>query len=292
MKTAPLLAAAGLLAGLAAPLQAGPAYIAASATARPSYTKAKSAAGGPVEPYVFFQGKFSPGQGHDKALEGTPFLAIARMLAEDLLPANLRPVSDAGRAHLVLAVEWGVTAVQSDALRDFALQDLQDDLTAFNSRTAAATGQSRPSGVSSKSQFPDLSAQLQPAATVNMDLSVAQGARQAQVESAAYNAQLLGFADEIARYQRRIQAYAASHSEGDDLLNLLNDPRYFLVVQAYDYREMQKSRRPVPLWSSRVSVQAAGHTFTQILPALCHEAALYAGRSTGGVKTDAVEPGP
>jgi hypothetical protein len=293
MKTAPLLAAAGLWAAAAAPLGARPAYVAASATAEASYTQAKFPASGalPAETYLFFPGKFSPGAGHDKALEGTPFLTIARGLAEQLLPAGFQPTGDTAKARLVLAVQWGVTEVQSDAMRDFALQDLQNDLTTFNNNTAAATGQGvKPSGASSSgSKTPNPLIQLAPAATVNMDLAVADASRQAMAQSAAYNAQLLGFAEEIAKAQRAMQTFASSHSKGDELLDLLNDPRYFLVVQAYEYRPGQKSRHPAPLWTCRVSVQAAGHSFTEVLPALCREAARYAGRSSGGVQTDAVE---
>ncbi|HEX3731165.1 MAG TPA: hypothetical protein VHV47_15240 [Opitutaceae bacterium] len=295
MKTAPLLAAAGLLSSLGIPLHAGPAYIAASATAQSGYTKAKFASNAPpAEAYVFFQGNFSPGQGGDKAMAATPFLSIARTLAEDLLPLNYRPTADSSHAQLVLAVQWGVTEVQSDAMRDFALQDLQNDLSTFNNNTAASTGQGvKLSGVNTSGiKASTTMVHLTPAATVNMDLSVAEAGHQAMAQSAAYNAQLLGFADEIAKSQNQMQTFASSHSKGDELLDLLTDPRYFLVVQAFDYRQMQQSRHPLPLWTSRVSVQATGHTFTEILPALCREAALYAGRPTVEVRTDAVDLSP
>ena len=289
MKIAPLLAAGALL-GAALPLHAGPAYIAASTTAQSSYTKAKFPASTPpvAQAYLFFQGQLSRGEGHDKALEGTPFPTVARMLAADLRSANFQPTPDAGKAELVLAVQWGVTAVQSDPLRDFATQSLQSDLSSFNTNTAASMGISKPTGVGgSKSQA--LSATIKPASAINMDLSAADAGNQAVVQSTAYNAQLLGFAEDIAKSKRQVQGFADSHSKGDELLDLLNDPRYFLVIQAYDLRQLQKGGHPMPLWTSRVSVQAAGHTFTEILPALCREAARYAGRSTGEVKTDAVD---
>jgi hypothetical protein len=67
-----------------------------------------------------------------------------------------------------------------------------------------------------------------------------------------------------------------------DLLDELEDPRYFVVLMAYDFQLMRQSRHKL-LWETRYSVRRRGVDFDQVLPSMTEHASRYFGQDSRGL---------
>lgn len=96
------------------------------------------------------------------------------------------------------------------------------------------------------------------------------------------NARLLGYVDEI-NYRDTPARFGGAGDAYLDLWDDIESERYYVIIAAYDFREMAKSKgeKPKMLWSTRVSVRAQGNRFNETLAAMLKRAAPYFGENTG-----------
>ncbi len=64
----------------------------------------------------------------------------------------------------------------------------------------------------------------------------------------------------------------------------MEEPRYFIVLMAYDFEGLWKHRRHTLLWATRFSVRSQGRRFDAGIPAMIDGAAPYFGANCGGLK--------
>lgn len=214
-----------------------------SATASDEYTQRKFGGAVPKpESYLFFQGKFYGGAFHDSNLEKAEFNDIVRTLGKDLVNQNYFPSRDPQDADLLIVVHWGTTEIYQT---DFANNaGLPNDVEA----SAADNG------------------------LIVME-------QEDQLISFMINAHLLGFRQELSKASPPLGADATV--EEYKLFQSINQERYFVILMAYDYRNMRKGVRPTLLWSTRFSITGMGNNFTGSLPAMSLAAADHYGRSDG-----------
>lgn len=302
MKTKAILLAAATF--LPAALRADHSgFVTVNATASKGYVQQKFVNGAPQrQTYVFFQGKFF-GETRDPSLERLSFMDVAKILAPDLAKQNFFPTRDARSADLLIVVNWGSTLTDpsqdaADPERQFQFQDKMQSIRDYNASYSAG-GAPDPSPI-----------EFQMMITRNDQFS-------AQV-AASHTAQLLGYTDALNREIKRSWAYQDGLSaKAESYLADLNQERYFVVLMAYDFQELQRSHHaadmrtamgtpqygptatalrkgeaaPNPVWSVRMNIRADGNNFAEALPAMSAIAAEYFGKQMDGLTTSQTSVG-
>ena len=93
------------------------------------------------------------------------------------------------------------------------------------------------------------------------------------------NAGVLGFREALG-----VQSPAGfQSSRAKDLLDDLEESRYWVVLVAVDLRIMLSERRTKPLWSIRYNMRSRGTNFTSALPQMTQFASHYFGRDSHGL---------
>jgi len=94
------------------------------------------------------------------------------------------------------------------------------------------------------------------------------------------NARVLGYADDLADASD-IRRWAGGGDRFKDLIIDVEESRYFIVVSAYDFQELLKTKKQKLLWQTRVSVRSPGNSFDDAYLAMLKSAAPYFGQNSG-----------
>jgi hypothetical protein len=274
-------------------------FVTVNASASKGYTQRKFSNGAAQrQTYVFYQGKFF-GETNDPALQRMTFLDVAKVLAPDLAKQNYFPTRDAGAADLLIVVNWGSTLTDptqnsADPERQFQFQDKMQSIRDYNSVFSTGSGNADPS-------------------PITFQMMIGRNDQFSAQVAASYNARLLGYTDALNREMNHSWAYQDGLSaKAESYLADLNQERYFVVLMAYDFRELRRSHRaddaraamgspqfaattttalrksdsaPNPLWSLRMNIRADGNNFSEALPAMSAIAAEYFGKQMDGLAT-------
>jgi hypothetical protein len=236
--------------------------IAVSSTAAPDYTREQPGQKGPrPETYVFAEGRFFPGKTKDASVDRLAFKDLVRQLAPDLAQQRFFPAKEAAAADLLIYVHWGVSEVHDDPLREASLAALGPALQAMQAQ-ATETGLADPSAVN---QVADA-------------LSWAQENQQGAMQR---NAVLLGYARDLGRQDGTDGGYVDTRRQL--LLTELAEERYFVVLQAFDYKSVQKGGQPKLRWVTRLSVRTYGNNFREALPVLAQAGSHVFGRQVNSL---------
>lgn len=232
--------------------------IAVSSTAAPDYVRA-TLTGGALKPesYIFTRGHFLGGGTVDRGLQQTSFESLARKLAPDLAKQSYLPTRDVASADLLIVVHWGTSMVFDDSMRDTQLERLNGELASYRAAVAEVGGVADVSALNS----------------VSYDLQNGQDNAEFALQQ---NAKLLGYTRTLNaaggrdNYQTEQQKFLAAE---------LSEERYFVVLMAYDYQAMRKTKESKLLWVTRLSVRSPGNNFTEALPVLSQAGSHVYGRN-------------
>jgi hypothetical protein len=75
-----------------------------------------------------------------------------------------------------------------------------------------------------------------------------------------------------------------------DMLDELEQDRYFVVLMAYDFQEMTRKKSKL-LWELHMSVREHSNEFDKRLPGMAADAAAFLGRDSGGLNHLALPEG-
>jgi hypothetical protein len=78
-------------------------------------------------------------------------------------------------------------------------------------------------------------------------------------------------------------AFTALHSRSQDLIDEIEDNRYFVVLMAYDFQVLLKEKKHKLLWETRYSIRQRGNAFDRQLAAMTEYASKYFGQDTHGL---------
>ena len=218
-----------------------------------------------------------------KVVDHVTFPSLVRLLAPKLVQQNFYPSRNAMAADLLLVVSWGETTPFSDAYLKNANANLS---SAMNSRSVAesAVKESMDRGERQFSmdgiQSPARSVRDAARDDAESQLFQAQLFEQLRIQSNEATARLLGYVEEINR-RNNPSRFAGTGDYFNELINDLETPRYYVIVQAYDFQAAVKENRRQLLWSTRISIPASGSEFDKCLPAMLADASEYFGRSSG-----------
>jgi hypothetical protein len=94
------------------------------------------------------------------------------------------------------------------------------------------------------------------------------------------NARVLGYVDDLAA-ANGIHRYAGGGDRYSDLIGDVEESRYYIVVSAYDFKELEQKKKRKLLWQTRVSVRSPGNNFDDTYLAMLKNASLYFGQNSG-----------
>ena len=230
-------------------------FVVVSATAAPGYKRTKGPEGIMAESYVFSPGIHFGGAVRDTSQEKLPFLAVAQTLAAGLARQKYFPATDPAQANLVIVVHWGSTEVYDEP------PDPRADPAAVSSELAAYQAAIAENGIGNPS-------------ALNSALASQEAAGSSQEQYLRANAELLGYKRTLAKEEKRMWSSEDEITMRSELI----EPRYFVVLMAYDYQLLKKEKTPRLLWVTRMSVRSPGNNFVEAVPGMARIAADYFGQ--------------
>jgi hypothetical protein len=217
------------------------------------------------------------------AVDNVAFPTIVRLLAPKLVQQSYYPARKGMTADLLLVLSWGETTPFNDA----PLQNANANLSsAMNMRTAAEMGVKESIGRGEEQRSSDgIQSVTRTVRDVAADaaesqLFQAQLFEQMRMQSNEGNARLLGYVQEINR-RNNPSRFAGGGDYFNELMSDIETPRYYVIVQAYDFQTAVNEKRRKLLWTTRISIPVSGSDFNKCLPAMMADASEYFGRNSG-----------
>ena len=210
------------------------------------------------ETYTFGEGGCLTRPVTDEAGAEMTFLRVARAVAAPLGRLNYRPAHTSPEAELLILVFWGATE--------------------------GTRGHSDPSGAVSQSGSA-VSATTETA--YDDDALTSMLASTADRDRIDYrNARILGYSEVFDRAK-----FAAHMSFAQDIMGEVANSRYYVVLQAYDFKTAVKEKKLKQLWTARISMDASGNNFGRSLDQMLQRAARYFGQDSDGLHRDLIPEG-
>ena len=219
------------------------------------------------EEYAFGDGGLYGGTFKDASVDKVRFLDVARIISVPLRSQNYVPARDVRTEKLLIMVHWGTTNV---------------------SEPFSATP-----GYLTNLEANDLAG---PQAKASRDLANLQlAAEDVQRNHIDFmNARMLGYDSEnlIGTYYGSTvgnTGMLAAHRE--ELINEIEENRYFVVLIAYDFQLFRKEKKLKALWETRFSINEPSNDFAKALPVMAQYASKYFGQDSHGLLRKQVPEG-
>lgn len=213
------------------------------------------------------------------------FPEIAGTIATELAKQNYFYASQKDDADLMVIIHWGRTNPANSAsfgdgvnVAGQAYQDLGAAVSGFESQD---------SGEGLSLVDPQLTAIADANAQLNSSLALMQMENRMQELQDEKTAKVLGYTDDLHR-NNDIARHAGS-DRFDLLLQDVHDPRYYVIVTAYDFQELTentKKKKPNPRWVTRFSIRTRGNNFMASVEEMALSAGRYFGRDSGRLIRD------
>jgi hypothetical protein len=263
-----------------------------------TYSREKLPDGSPKpESYAYAEGGLSTGGIRDDTIDRLKFMDVASTIAVPLANRNYLPTRDAKSTRLLIVVYWGRTSTPGRSEDSMAIQQLQDAAgsasSAKSSNTqqvvAATTMLNTPPGGTAMAcgHFePNLTSE-QTAEQIDTDNSLTGAMAMVAAENRSRDhvdaqiAALLGY-DSWWSETEGLKGTPREYRR-QDMINELENDRYYVVLMAYDFQKMWKQKKHDLLWETRFSVRQRGHDFDKQLTAMTIEASRYFGRDSHGL---------
>jgi hypothetical protein len=254
-------------------------HVTVNAWANADYAKRRETSGNPrQETYVFAAGRFFGGGRVDRSIDGLPFRKVAEFLAPELARRNYLPTPRVDAADLLLIVHWGTTAPrvtldQTRGTTDFSIDHSDERALRQEINAVMAGGDSQISALFSNGSDADLKSSFEQSERLTDDLD--------RDFSADNNAQLLGYTQDMRRFQKN----TFQTVEEATLRANLEEERYFIIIKAYDFHgKKSPGQRQRPVWTLYLNMRSPGQNFKTALIRMSAVAVDYFGRTTDGIK--------
>lgn len=275
----PLAAAAAVALGAVVAVRASAAegnedITAVSSHASADYVRARLPDGSfAPEEYSFGEGGHYGGPMHDETIDSLKFLDIARVIAVPLASQHYLPAHDPKKAKLLIMLYWGTTNTPSSITTSSGYQGYQNALQSYN--------QLMNDPLLAHDQMMKNYAQ----GILNNGLIQASMENKERDHLDYTNAALLGYDSEGivgTEYGIGLQ-HTALRAFRQDLVTEIEDTRYFVVLMAYDFQMLWKTKQHKELWETRFSISQRRNNFAKVLPAMAQYASKYFGEDSRGL---------
>lgn len=251
--------------------------------AAPGYEREIGADGKPKEEqYALSYGGRVDGTTWSGGMSKEDYPKIAGVVAEQLAKQNYFYAQDAASADLLLVIHWGQTLPFNEGNFTDSVNDLGTAMTNLQAAQAVPpptmpTTEEGAAGTTEQIAAQQLDVQIAAAALesslIGMDME--NKVRDRRGEEIA---RVLGYVDEM----RRMNDLGGFTGEDrfTTLRNEVEDPRYYIVLTAYDFvQATEKGKRKV-LWTSRISIDTRGNDFMDRMEQMVARASNSFGRNT------------
>lgn len=228
------------------------------------YKREKAKDGSPKpEYYALSNGGRIYGTSSDSTIDRVTYPEVAEIAGRLLQQQNYLYSPNKQQAQLLLVLNWGATIAYNNPNYGQAVRILGKEV-ALQSEKAMylPTGAPDSGGVNADALL-----------EIQMENRVRDGIN-------LPNARILGYLDAI-NAADGIQRWAGGGDRYKDLLTDIEEPRYYIVISAYDFPELEQSGTRKLLWQTRVSVRSAGNSFDRSFVPMLKSASKYFGRDSG-----------
>jgi hypothetical protein len=235
------------------------------------------------ETYAFGKGGFWSGPLNDKTIDKMEFIDVAKVMAVPLADQHYIPSKDANATKLLIMVYWGTTFAPEHASESGVYQHLVDAEAMLNrdvGNSALTNKFGRALNLEGNYAFD----------AVTVAIAAVQAENRLRDNVDRRNAMMLGYDSWW------LQTFDAPNGtpmerEKRDMLNELEEYRYFVVLMAYDFQLMWKEKKHKLLWETRFSIREHVNAFDKQLPAMALGASKYFGRDSKGLTHDTLPEG-
>ncbi len=228
------------------------------------------------ETYVFAKGQYFPGVTLDFGMERTSFRMLATTLAADLKKRHYEPTKSVTDADLIIMVHWGVTIPNENGAALFLLDP--DVLRQSAIAVEVARQQTQENALLNEGSSGLTGSVAAAESTMRFESNVMSSQYGANEYREYSNAELLG-------YRTALESSDQSMLETDvsaALHAMVNEERYFIILMAYDGPSMRTGKKK-RLWTTRMSIRAAGVNFATAVDRMSSVAAGFNGKPTDGI---------
>ena len=219
------------------------------------------------EHYALANGGRIAGTSSDNTIDRVTYPEVAEIAARLLAQQNYHYAQSREQAKLLLVLNWGATLSYNNVNYSRAVQELSKIVTLLNESKMYQES------ARTDSDMGDVDVMTDQLLMLRME-------NRARDAINLPNAQLLGYLDAI-NDADGIQRWAGGGDRYNDLIADIEEPRYYIVITAYDFPELLKGGKKRLLWQTRVSVRSPGNSFDDSLVPMLKSASKYFGRDSG-----------
>ncbi|HEY4989288.1 MAG TPA: hypothetical protein VII09_05740 [Opitutaceae bacterium] len=233
------------------------------------------------ETYAFGKGGTWSGAKWDASIDTLNFMDVARVIAVPLASQNYLPSRDPKDTKILIMVYWGTTHAPEHASETNAylhMQDVQGQLvsalTLAGATMPAFNGARQGNGPEQR-----VVNALQEQMTTAMAATAAENHMRDKDDE--LNVMMLGYDS----WWEGTKRYLGTPMDfrRQDLLDEIEEDRYFVVLMAYDFQLLWREKKHKLLWETRFSIRQRHHNFDEDLPAMAQYASQYFGQDSKGL---------
>ncbi|MDQ8182490.1 hypothetical protein QEH57_17605 [Pelagicoccus sp. SDUM812005] len=200
--------------------------------------------------YHFIRGHFFGGATRDKGMESAAFEELAESLAATLKKQSFYPEPDKEKGDLMIMLSWGRTATDPDYRELQGFMNYEETLTqAQREKRDKEGGELQLSAPGTPQETPSLGEMFDAA---NVGRSQYWGTQFKTPNS--MNIHLLGLEDDL-------EMEFESTVRRDSLWDVLDEERYFVILNAFDYQHFLEKKELKLVWRVRYNTRAVGIGF-------------------------------
>jgi hypothetical protein len=223
--------------------------VAVYSAVNPTYTRTVLPGGSfKPETYAFGKGGNQGGAIKDYSIDNLHFIDVARRIAPALVGKNYLPTKDPHQTDLLIMVYWGSTSGTDRGISASLYQSAQS-----------------------------IALQSMP-----QSLMLIQIANRIRDQQDLENAKVLGYLPEMIRLNDYKHTYF-NRLFRQDVVDEVEESRYYVVLLAYDFQPLWKSKKRKMLWETRFSIREHRNDFNEALVAMAQKASGYFGQDSKGL---------
>jgi hypothetical protein len=252
----------------------------------PAYARVRLPGGSfKAETYAFGEGGARAGATNDSTIDTLRFIDVARLVAPALAKKNFLPAKDPHQTDLLIMVYWGATVGTNQTSNSPMYQIAQGMIpTALPPPPPPSTGPSSPATANANAGTPGArnAAEDANSSMLTQMLMLTHLANRQRDLQDTENAKVLGYLPEITRLNEYKGTYFDAFLR-QDTINDVEESRYYVVLLAYDFQTLWKTKQRKLLWETRFSIREQRNDFSKALAAMAENASRYFGQDSHGL---------
>jgi hypothetical protein len=232
-----------------------------------------------IETYAFGKGDNWGGARVDESADAVDFMTVARTISGPLANHGYIPTHDQKTANLLVMVYWGTTRAPMHAAEMSNLAMVQQEVDRMHETASIMLKHAHsPAEVRAANQMMaeannQLMGMLQ---TIN-----SQDQRREQTDMKT--ATLLGYDSEWVA-DESASGGSVRGVRKQDMMNELEEDRYFVVLMAYDFQQMATKKKSKLLWEVHFSIREQANQFDKSLASMAANASDFFGTDSHGLQ--------